>query len=707
MDTESLETIQLSLDDMEGNSNETRLITVGVTAEQEAAMEAFFQINSWQLIKESKSETVSEDGSQALTVHVTSEQEAALHAFFQINSWNVSCIKHEAESVTDGTVAVTEGAMAVAEGTVESIGEQSIDQQDEVQGSVQTLQSIENQEVENETTVEEVPGLQMIKVTTTDTDGRPQVITVFAEGGGSREIPASLLTDLGAASDGSRDMPQVIIQEITLPEGMTLDQGLVIANPGMNVVKRITPRGSVRPGDKVHKCHVCGKMFKQLQSFNGHYQSHFGAKPFKCDICNKGFTLKAALISHHSIHTGAKPYICTLCNKSFRRKDDMMCHLRTHTGEKPYECDICGKKFKYRNQIPKHRRAHTGEKPYECTQCEKRFTSNIHLSRHIRTHTGERPYKCGYCEKAFTQYGHLQAHTRIHTDERPFPCEVCGRRFREKKVMKRHELLHTTERKFKCDVCGRGFLRQSNLDLHAVMHQKGPKEGGLRRGRPKPKKKQADAEMREFVANVLSSVKKVDSGMQTESYVNGVPESSDNGSGADNLSAFVNFAVEQDNKNGRVENLADLQNVTGGEQQYTLVMQDDGSGGYLISNYDGSAIPEEIVNTLPSQHIEVSTGSNSATDVKEETVVKEENFDESTSEMVVKSLEKVVYANNINGNTNINEEVVAFEHGFPEGNLLVQEVDKMSHGQPVPSGDYIQVVLEEPNQQNVVVNQEG
>ncbi|XP_060582197.1 zinc finger and SCAN domain-containing protein 12-like [Ruditapes philippinarum] len=660
METESLETIHLSLDDFEGDSNEPYLVTVGVTSEQESAMEAFFQINSWQLIKECKSENINEDGSQELTIHVTGEQEAALHAFFQINCWDVSCRKQE--PVDEPTVTVSNDNIA-DDGTMETMEEHTeIQHEDELEGSVQTLQTMENPEVTHETTVEEVSGLQMIKVSTTDTDGKPQVITVFAEGGGTREIPSSLLTDLGGTGEGGQDMPHVIIQEITLPEGMTLDQGLVIANPGMNVVKRITPRGSIRPGDKVHKCHVCGKVFKQLQSFNGHYQSHFGAKPFKCDICDKGFTLKAALMSHHTIHTGAKPFTCSLCNKGFRRKDDMVCHLRTHTGEKPYECDICGKKFKYRNQIPKHRRAHTGEKPYECTTCDKKFTSNIHLSRHIRTHTGERPYKCTYCEKAFTQYGHLQAHTRIHTDERPFPCDVCGRRFREKKVMKRHELLHTTERKFKCDVCGRGFLRQSNLDLHAVMHQKGPKEGGLRRGRPKPKKKQPDAEMREFVANVLSTVKKVDSGMQTDSYVNGIPESTDSVSGADNLSAFVNFAVEQDNKAGRVQNLAELDNVS--EQQYTLVMQDDGSGGYLISNYDGEGIPEEIVNTLPSEQIEVSSGSNNVGGAGEGRVIKVEVG----SEMI----EKVVYSNTVTGNTKVSGEVELKNDGnVSQENVLV------------------------------------
>lgn len=211
----------------------------------------------------------------------------------------------------------------------------------------------------------------------------------------------------------------------------------------------------------------------------------------------------------------------------------------------------------------------------------------------------------------------FQAHCRIHTDERPYPCQVCGRKFREKKVMKRHEQLHTTDRKFKCEECGRGFLRQSNLDLHSVMHQKGPKEGPLRRGRPKLKKRQEDAEMREFVANVLSNVHKVDSSMQTESQdennssiVHGLKietKSSINSVNAtDNLSAFVNLAVEQQNAQiAHIGDISDLQNLVNNDQQITLVMHEDGTGSYLISSCE---VPEEIVNQLPSQQVEVSTG---------------------------------------------------------------------------------------------------
>ena len=368
----------------------------------------------------------------------------------------------------------------------------------------------------------------------------------------------------------------------------------------------------MKPGDKIHKCHVCGKTFKQSPSFNGHYQSHFGNKPHTCEICGTGFTLKAALVAHQSIHTGEKPFQCTVCLKRFRRKDDLLSHIRTHTGEKPYECEICGKKFKYRNQIPKHKRSHTGDRPYKCTHCEKAFTSNIHLKRHERTHTGERPYKCEFCGKAFTQYGHLQAHIRIHTNERPFKCGICGRGFREKKVLKKHESLHTSERPYKCETCGKGFLRQSNMELHSVMHQKG--EDGVPRPRPRPKKKKAaDAEMREFVENVLSSVVKVETGMQTENLIEEPSIKTENTVAVDNLAAFVDFAVSTQDMNQQ-----QIANTPSGYQdpnvkidtipdnlgnQFTLVMPEDGSEGYLITmepSQEQIVSSEPEVQTLPT-----------------------------------------------------------------------------------------------------------
>ena len=246
-------------------------------------------------------------------------------------------------------------------------------------------------------------------------------------------------------------------------------------------------------------------------------------------------------------------------------------------------------------------RGHTGDKPYKCSHCEKACTSNIHLKRHERTHTGERPYKCEYCTKAFTQYGHLQAHIRIHTNERPYKCSICSRGFREKKVLKKHESLHTSERPYKCEVCGKGFLRQSNMELHSVMHQKGRE--GAPKVRPRPKKKRtADAAMMDFVSRVLTSVEKVETGMQTENFDNNIKV--ENTAAADNLAAFVDFAVSKQGSeqqgigdgaaiyqdpNVQIDTIPDnLGN------QYTLVLPEDGSEGYLIAVDQAQ---EQIVST--------------------------------------------------------------------------------------------------------------
>lgn len=582
-------------------------LTLFVNDEQESALDTFFQINNWQLIKVSREEDAG-DGNHLLTVQITSDQEAAIEALFQINNWTL-------------------------------IKQVSRCEVDDIEGGMQADENMHLEE-QHVTQVEEVDSIvEEMGVSSSGLRCQPQVITLYSKPRGKAlsGIPSSVM-DLNDEEGSSH----VIIQEITLPEGMTLDQGLVFTNPTADMTRKVTPRGTIKPGDKIHKCHVCGKTFKQAQSFNGHYQTHFGAKPYKCDICNAGFTLKAALVAHHSIHTGIKPYSCALCDKGFRRKDDMMSHLRTHTGEKPYECDICGKKFKYRNQIPKHKRGHTGEKPYECETCKKRFTSNIHLTRHIRTHTGERPYKCTVCDKAFTQFGHLQAHTRIHNDERPFECTVCGRRFREKKVMRRHEALHTAERKFICAVCGRGFLRQSNLDLHSVMHQTGPKLDGLKRGRPRPKKKLEDAEMRDFVASVLINVSnKVDTGAQTDSLMQhtgpGAKTGPAHSGSADGLAALVNLAVEQrDSQGATLSDLADLQAISNGNQQMVLVMNEDGTGSYIISNYQDN---EEMSALMPSQQVEVSTAVHGVAG-------RTENYD-NDAEMAMKTLEKVVYQHNL------------------------------------------------------------
>ena len=197
------------------------------------------------------------------------------------------------------------------------------------------------------------------------------------------------------------------------------------------------------------------------------------------------------------------------------------------------------------------------------------------------------------------------------------------------------------------------------MELHSVMHQKG--RDGAPKVRPKPKKKRtADAQMMDFVAHVLSSVEKVETGMQTENIVENIKV--ENTVAADNLAAFVDFAVgKQDlqqhgmgdaasvyqDPNVKIDTIPDnLGN------QYTLVLPEDGSEGYLIAVDQAQ---EQIVSTEPEiqnlptaeelnqQVVNATQVYNSSTTVEE--IVSSNLISEATN-VVNNVLEETVSVNN-------------------------------------------------------------
>ncbi|OWK03570.1 ZFP64, partial [Cervus elaphus hippelaphus] len=87
------------------------------------------------------------------------------------------------------------------------------------------------------------------------------------------------------------------------------------------------------PGDKPHKCDVCGKCFSRKDKLKTHMRCHTGVKPYKCKSCDYAAADSSSLNKHLRIHSDERPFKCQICPYASRNSSQLTVHLRSHTGE--------------------------------------------------------------------------------------------------------------------------------------------------------------------------------------------------------------------------------------------------------------------------------------------------------------------------------------------------------------------------------------
>ena len=106
------------------------------------------------------------------------------------------------------------------------------------------------------------------------------------------------------------------------------------------------------PLAKMHKCHICDKVFKNKRTLTRHSQSH--DKSLTCPFCQTAFDRLDRLNQHLKTKHG-NTFTCDICHKTFQHKHHLTRHMESHDySSKSWPCPICHQTFKRKDNLNRH-----------------------------------------------------------------------------------------------------------------------------------------------------------------------------------------------------------------------------------------------------------------------------------------------------------------------------------------------------------------
>lgn len=304
----------------------------------------------------------------------------------------------------------------------------------------------------------------------------------------------------------------------SLPNGTTVIQNNIVNQSESTIILNAGNENEMI----LHKCTICGKVYKNKQNWQGHIRIHAQEKVYMCGYCGKIYP-RGSLSTHLRTHSELRQIAVFenlpdhLKRKNYKQAPGMVfpneeasiielsiadvateidpdlfpppaAEVMTAAAniissndaslpEPAAESEVFTENeipAKMHMEVEAEAEIQEGTKTkfiYKCNVCGKEYNNKSNCHRHLKSHTDTKGFKCGYCGKAFTHRYEVRMHCRTHTGERPYKCPICTRGFNESGNLRRHMKIHEGDNSpFKCGVCFKGFNDTLRLNAHMKVH---------------------------------------------------------------------------------------------------------------------------------------------------------------------------------------------------------------------------------------------
>ncbi|XP_077297841.1 uncharacterized protein LOC143919406 [Arctopsyche grandis] len=235
------------------------------------------------------------------------------------------------------------------------------------------------------------------------------------------------------------------------------------------------------PINKVIKCEICGKTFRQLAHMVYHRNKHETEKAINQSIAEKILQKINPPISEDAATQKTEPATilkCEICKKGFRKLHHLVEHREMHINneiksrrtsvasvksepEAGFRCDTCDKSFRKLHHLVEHREMHLLEANDAASKPTVEVKSNDEPKEKNNT-------TCTGCGKSFRKRHHMVEHRDIH-------CSPSKKRNSEESEMSDNNVRlsftsSTSEESNNCGICGKSYRKLHHMIEHRESH---------------------------------------------------------------------------------------------------------------------------------------------------------------------------------------------------------------------------------------------